>query len=86
MPEELWQDFAKIGLLGCLIPEAYGGSGMGLVAQALGFESITALGTAAPFDKHGNRNAASAKVLAGTKIDMTCVVAGMGKVVTTQAR
>jgi acyl-CoA dehydrogenase len=44
MPEELWKDFAEIGLLGALIPEEYGGNGMGLVAQALGFESITALG------------------------------------------
>ena len=44
MPEELWRDFAEIGLLGCLIPEEYGGNGMGLLAQSLGFESVTASG------------------------------------------
>jgi alkylation response protein AidB-like acyl-CoA dehydrogenase len=44
LPEELWQDFAELGLLGCLIPEQYGGNGMGLVAQSLGFESVTAAG------------------------------------------
>jgi alkylation response protein AidB-like acyl-CoA dehydrogenase len=44
LPEELWKDFAEIGLLGCLIPEEYGGSGLGLLAQSLGFESVTALG------------------------------------------
>ena len=44
LPEELWKDFAELGLLGCLIPEEYGGNGMGLLAQALGFESVTAAG------------------------------------------
>ncbi len=44
LPEELWKDFAELGLLGCLIPEEYGGNGMGLLAQALGFESVTATG------------------------------------------
>ena len=44
MPEELWKTFAELGLLGCLIPEEFGGNGMGLVAQALGFESVTAAG------------------------------------------
>jgi alkylation response protein AidB-like acyl-CoA dehydrogenase len=27
LPEELWKDFAELGLLGCLIPEEYGGNG-----------------------------------------------------------
>jgi acyl-CoA dehydrogenase len=44
LPEALWKDFAALGLLGCLIPEEYGGNGMGLVAQSLGFESVTACG------------------------------------------
>jgi acyl-CoA dehydrogenase len=44
IPEELWKDFAELGLLGALIPEEYGGNGMGLLAQALGFESVTACG------------------------------------------
>ncbi len=25
-PQELWDDFARIGLLGCLVPEQYGGN------------------------------------------------------------
>ena len=44
LPEELWKDFAELGLLGCLIPEDYGGNGMGLLAQSLGFEAVTAMG------------------------------------------
>jgi len=43
-PHEMWKDFAQVGLLGCLIPEEYGGNGMGLLAQSLGFETITAMG------------------------------------------
>lgn len=42
-PHELWQTFADVGLLGCLVPEEYGGSGMGLLAATLGFEAVTAL-------------------------------------------
>ena len=43
-PEEMWQTFADIGLLGCLVPEEYGGTGVGLLPLALGFEKIAALG------------------------------------------
>src|SRR3972149_6200435 len=43
-PEELWQDFAKVGLLGCLVPEEYGGNNMGLLPLTLAFEEITASG------------------------------------------
>ncbi|MBI1884933.1 MAG: acyl-CoA/acyl-ACP dehydrogenase [Chloroflexi bacterium] len=43
-PEELWQDYAKVGLTGCLVPEEYGGNNMGLLALTLGFEEITAGG------------------------------------------
>ena len=43
-PEELWQTFADIGLLGCLVPEAYGGTDVGLLPLALGFEKIAAMG------------------------------------------
>lgn len=39
-PEELWQDFAKVGLLGCLVPEEYGGNNMGLLPLTLAFEEI----------------------------------------------
>jgi len=43
-PEELWQGFASVGLTGCLVPEEYGGNGMGLLALTLGFEEITTNG------------------------------------------
>ncbi len=43
-PQELWDDFAQLGLLGCLVPEEYGGNGMGLLALTLAFEEITANG------------------------------------------
>jgi len=41
---ELWAEFADLGLLGCLVPEEYGGTNSGLVALTLAFEDITALG------------------------------------------
>jgi alkylation response protein AidB-like acyl-CoA dehydrogenase len=43
-PEELWQGFASVGLTGALIPEEYGGNGMGLLALTLGFEEVCANG------------------------------------------
>jgi acyl-CoA dehydrogenase len=43
-PAELWQTFADIGLLGCLVPEEYGGTDVGLLPLALGFEKIAAMG------------------------------------------
>src|SRR6266545_5502569 len=43
-PEELWQGFANVGLLGCLVPEEYGGNGAGLLALTIGFEEICANG------------------------------------------
>ncbi len=43
-PQELWDDFAAVGLTGCLVPEEYGGNNMGLLALTLGFEEITANG------------------------------------------
>ena len=30
-PEEMWQTFADVGLLGCLVPEEYGGTDVGLL-------------------------------------------------------
>src|SRR3989304_2402130 len=44
MPEELWQDYAGVGLTGCLVPEEYGGNNMGLLALTLGFEEIISSG------------------------------------------
>ena len=41
---ELWAEFANIGLLGCLVPEEYGGNDTGLLALTLAFEDICALG------------------------------------------
>ena len=39
-PEELWQDYANVGLMGCLVPEEYGGNGAGLLALTYSFEEI----------------------------------------------
>jgi len=45
-PEELWQAFCDAGLLGCVIPEAYGGSGLGLMALTLALETLNSYGFA----------------------------------------
>jgi acyl-CoA dehydrogenase len=42
--EDLWQSFADVGLLGCLVPEQYGGSDAGLLPLSLGFEKVAAMG------------------------------------------
>ena len=39
-PEELWQEYAQAGLTGAIIPEEYGGNNMGMLALALGFETV----------------------------------------------
>ena len=41
---ELWNEFANLGLFGCLVPEEYGGNNTGLLALTLAFEDITTLG------------------------------------------
>lgn len=43
-PQELWDDFANIGLLGCLVPEEYGGTNAGLLPLTIAFEELTAQG------------------------------------------
>ena len=43
-PQDLWQTFADVGLMGCLVPEEYGGTDVGLLPLALGFEKIAAMG------------------------------------------
>jgi len=43
-PEELWQAFAEAGFLGSIIPEEYGGTGMGLLPYALAMEEMGAMG------------------------------------------
>lgn len=59
--EELWETFANVGLLGCLIPEQYGGNAMGLLALTLGFQKIGALGL-------------SSNLLLITSMDAACMV------------
>lgn len=44
LPPELWQAFADSGFLGALIPEAYGGSGLGLTALAIAMEELGSVG------------------------------------------
>lgn len=43
-PQELWDDFAAVGLMGCLLPEEYGGNNSGLLALTVAFEEICANG------------------------------------------
>jgi len=46
LPEELWQALAEAGFTGCVIPERYGGSGMGLLPMAIAVEELAAAGFA----------------------------------------
>jgi len=39
-PDELWKQFAELGLTGILIPEEYGGSGMGLLEATIAYEEF----------------------------------------------
>ena len=39
-PQELWDTLAEAGLMGSLLPEEYGGSGLGLLALSLGLEEL----------------------------------------------
>ena len=43
-PQELWQTFADVGLMGALVPEQYGGTDVGLLPLSLAFEKIAAMG------------------------------------------
>lgn len=43
-PADLWQLLCDAGVMGCVIPESYGGNGLGLVAGALAIEEMAALG------------------------------------------
>jgi alkylation response protein AidB-like acyl-CoA dehydrogenase len=40
-PDEVWDEMARAGLLAAMIPEAYGGSGLGLTAMALALETFS---------------------------------------------
>ena len=39
-PDELWKQFAELGLTGIIIPEVYGGSDMGLLEAAITYEEL----------------------------------------------
>ena len=39
-PTELWDAICATGLMGCLIPEEYGGNDMGLLGMAVGLEAL----------------------------------------------
>jgi len=45
-PDELWQAFAETGIMGSFLPEAYGGSDMGLMPLVIGLETLSAHGFA----------------------------------------
>jgi len=60
-PQELWDAFADVGLLGCLVPEEYGGNGAGLLALTVGFEEVCA-------------NAFSPGLLLVTAMDSACLL------------
>jgi len=59
-PQDLWEDFAAIGLTGCLIPEEYGGNNSGLLPLSLAFEEISAAGF-------------SSGILLVTSMDASCI-------------
>jgi alkylation response protein AidB-like acyl-CoA dehydrogenase len=39
-PDELWKQFAELGLTGIIIPEQYGGSDMGMMETAITYEEL----------------------------------------------
>lgn len=43
-PEELWVDMGEVGIFGALVPEAYGGTGLGLLGMAIALEEFAAEG------------------------------------------
>lgn len=47
-PEALWKAFCDAGLMGCVIPEQYGGNGMGLLALTLAIETLNSYGFGSP--------------------------------------
>ena len=59
-PQELWDAITGTGLLGCMVPEEYGGNGMGLLSVAIGMETLAS---------HGFGNA----LLVLTAMDMACI-------------
>jgi alkylation response protein AidB-like acyl-CoA dehydrogenase len=39
-PDDLWKQFSELGLIGILIPEEYGGSGMTMIEAAIAYEEF----------------------------------------------
>lgn len=62
-PTELWNAVADAGFMGAMIPEAYGGSNMGLLAMCFLAEEMAAFGVAHP-------------LFALTSMDALCLVRG----------
>ena len=61
-PPELWDALAEAGLMGSLIPEEYGGSGLGLMALVLGLEEL------------GSTGIGSSPLLVLTGMDALCIL------------
>jgi alkylation response protein AidB-like acyl-CoA dehydrogenase len=59
-PEELWKQFAELGLTGIVIPEQYGGSDLGMIEAAIAYEEM---GRALCPSPHFHSAVLSAKVL-----------------------
>lgn len=62
-PEDLWKQFAELGLTGIVIPEQYGGSDMGIMEAAIAYEEM---GRALAPTPHFHSAFLSAKVLLAT--------------------
>jgi len=43
-PQEVWDAICATGLMGCVIPEEYGGNDMGLLATTIGLETLGSFG------------------------------------------
>lgn len=43
-PQEVWDALAEAGILGTVIPEEYGGTGLGLLAMAIAVEEMSTMG------------------------------------------
>lgn len=60
-PFEMWDAFAEIGLMGCLVPEEYGGNNWGLLAMTIAMDEMA---------KHGFGNA----LMVLTSMDAACIL------------
>ncbi len=60
-PQELWEAMADTGVFGCLIPEEYGGTDLGLLTMTLALEELATLG-------FGNA------MIVTTQMDTSCIL------------